>query len=371
MIVYRNPPMPGDLVLKIVDALNAAGVRFWIRGGWGVDALAGKRTRKHDDLDLIIEDKASLRAVEALEDLGFLRWYDVDSDVPLFSRIVLHDHPVAGRTVDLQPLEISAGHVDFSTGTIDGRQVPCLSLESQLATHSKYRKRRRDHTDVAILRELPPGISTPWGPSKKEAPRQSTDSTGDGASAAGHPGSGTASSSLPAIMTTPRRALRRLLRGASTVLIVPVRSVDDMRHPSALEAGMPAHVTILYPFLRTRAIDSGTERRLASIVKEMAAFDFTLSEVGRFPAVVYLAPEPAAPFIALSEAVIREWPEQQPYGGIFEEIVPHVTVAYGESTPSGVVERLPLRVRADEVWLMSRFGRRWVLSKRFGLDGSG
>jgi lincosamide nucleotidyltransferase A/C/D/E len=165
MLVYHNPPIPGELVLEILDALDAAGVRCWIRGGWGVDALAGKRTRTHEDLDLIIEDDANLRAVEALEDLGFSRWYDVDSDVPLFSRIVLHDHPVAGRAVDLQPLDISAGHVEFSTGTIENRQVACLSLQSQLTTHSNYRKRPCDRADLAVLNSLPQGPAIPSGSS--------------------------------------------------------------------------------------------------------------------------------------------------------------------------------------------------------------
>ena len=158
-LVYHSPPLPGELVLEISDALHAADVQHWIRGGWGVDALRGRQTRPHWDVDIVIDEEAKSRAIDVVERLGFTRWFEVTSDTPLLSRIVLRDHPSAGRAVDLQPLDMSATDMTFSTGTIDSRPVPCLSLASQLATHagyrnSNYRKRRRDLADVAALREL-------------------------------------------------------------------------------------------------------------------------------------------------------------------------------------------------------------------------
>jgi 2'-5' RNA ligase len=355
-LVYRNPPMPSGLVLKIADALDEAGVRYWIRGGWGVDALAGRQTRAHEDLDIVIDDHAHVRAVEAIEGLGFSRWYDVQSDVPLFSRIVLRDHPVAGRAVDLQPVEIVDGHMKFTIGTIDSRPVPCLELQMQLATHSNYRKRWRDHVDLVVLREV----------SREAASQSDGPSTGIRATEVRRPAMGRRMSA--ALAKLSRRVARRLFRGALSVLVVPVRSVDDLRDRSACEPGMPAHVTILYPFLRSRTINMEVERKLEAAMGETSEFEFVLNEVRRFSqAVVYLAPEPAAPFVALTKAVMRNWPSYEPYGGAFEEIVPHVTVAYGDETPDGVVEHLPLRVRVHEVWLMVRFGNRWVCRRRFNL----
>ena len=37
----------------LYGALSAAGVRCWVVGGWGVDALIGQRTRPHKDLDVL------------------------------------------------------------------------------------------------------------------------------------------------------------------------------------------------------------------------------------------------------------------------------------------------------------------------------
>jgi 2'-5' RNA ligase len=312
--VYRNPPMPGEVVVKVVETLQSVGVRCWISGGWGVDALAGERSRAHGDLDLAVEDKDTERAVEALAGLGYWEWYRADSEVPMFSRIVLHDHETAGRAIDLHPLELAGTHVEFDSGKIEGRAVPCLSLSLQLKTHSSYRKRWRDRSDLALLRKLG--------------------------------------------------------EGSVTTLIVPVPAADKLLQKSAREAGMPPHITIFYPFLNVRTIDAETESTLGALLAEVPAFDFGLSEIGRFPGVVYLAPDPASPFIALTEAIAERWPDHQPYGGAFEEIVPHLTVAYGAPIPGGLAEQLPLRVQASEVWLMSRVARRWTRRRAFPLGQS-
>jgi hypothetical protein len=310
-LVYRHPPTSGELALSIVDALHDADVGCWINGGWGVDALAGRRTRVHRDLDLVIDDGSMQRAVEVLEGLGYREWYRVDSDEPLFSRLVLHDHELAGRVVDLHPLDFSHEHVEFTTGEIEGRPVPCLSLASQAESHSNYHKRWRDRADLAVL--------------------------------------------------------RKLLEGSTTTLIMPVPHADDLLQKSASEAGIPAHITLLYPFLSPRTIDHEIEGTLKSLFQAVPAFDFALSEVGHFPGVVYLAPEPAAPFTALVRALVERWPDRQAYGGVHEEIIPHLTVAFGETVPRGLVERLPVSARAQEVWLMSRMAGRWVHRASFRL----
>src|SRR6266704_7013965 len=41
----------------------------------------------------------------------------------------------------------------------------------------------------------------------------------------------------------------------------------------------------------------------------------------------YLAPQPAQPLRALTAAVTETWPQTPPYGGMFDEVVPHLTVA--------------------------------------------
>ena len=57
-------------VIKFYTNLEKSGIAIWIDGGWGVDALLGKQTRLHADLDIAIEQKDLKKAVELLKNRG-------------------------------------------------------------------------------------------------------------------------------------------------------------------------------------------------------------------------------------------------------------------------------------------------------------
>src|SRR3954452_15642226 len=129
--------------------------------------------------------------------------------------------------------------------------------------------------------------------------------------------------------------LRRLPgAGGESAVVVPVPVFDAVlaglheRFGLTGPPGMPAHITVLYPFVAPRRV-AGTVVELAELASAVPAFTFTLARVGRFPGVVYAAPEPAEPFVQLTEAVARRWPSRPPYGGRFPDIVPHCTVSEG------------------------------------------
>ena len=119
--------------------------------------------------------------------------------------------------------------------------------------------------------------------------------------------------------------------------------VGDWRLRYTLDgpAGIPAHVTILFPFVEPERLDE-VEGRLAEIVAGAPAFDLVFTRTARWPEILYLEPDPADPFVALTRTIEREWPDQPPYGGTHETIVPHLTVA--ESEDSGLLDRI-----SDEV----------------------
>ena len=133
---------------------------------------------------------------------------------------------------------------------------------------------------------------------------------------------------------------------------------------------MPAHVTILYPFLAPEAITPSVEHDLESVLSPFRAFAFRLVGVDRFSGVLYLKPEPADPFRALTSAVHDRWPDHPPYGGDFKTVIPHVTVVQGSEPPNVGAEleaAAPIEAEATEVWLMVESGQAWVLRKRFQL----
>jgi len=80
--------------------------------------------------------------------------------------------------------------------------------------------------------------------------------------------------------------------------------------------------------------------------------------------VLWLAPEPAQPFVNLTSAVFAAFPDHPPYGGAFDGSAPHLTigerhlgdlvdVAALRRAEAAVRERLPLITRVDRVQLLA------------------
>src|SRR4051812_14083016 len=99
------------------------------------------------------------------------------------------------------------------------------------------------------------------------------------------------------------------------------------RWDPAAAAGVPAHVTILYPFVPPAELDRGVRAALAEITGANRPFDVRFDRVGRFPTVVYLVPDPPEPFARLTEAVQARFPDLLLYEGAFDEVIPHLTIA--------------------------------------------
>ena len=108
-------------------------------------------------------------------------------------------------------------------------------------------------------------------------------------------------------------------------------------------------------------VTAGLVRTVKDLFASQPAFDYRLDEIGRFHEgakhVLYLRPDPAARFVTLTEMCVARWPRLKPYGGAYDEVIPHLTVAEGDAEPSGLSERvgaaLPIAARADAVWLMT------------------
>lgn len=117
---------------------------------------------------------------------------------------------------------------------------------------------------------------------------------------------------------------------SAIVVRVPVPlAIERLRRrwDRAAGIGVPAHVTIVYPFVPPVELDPGVRRILAELAAEHEPFDVRFDRVGRFPTAVYAAPNPPTPFLRLTEAVAARFPAYPPYGGAFDEVIPHLTIA--------------------------------------------
>ena len=155
--------MPAARVLALLDLLDAAGVTAWVAGGWGVDALAGRQTRRHYDLDLVISDVPGdyRKVTDVLTGEAFrLAETEHNPGLPMPLRhLWQHDD---GSSVEVLPVALldppfgwpddAAPGPPFTHGTITGRPVPCLSATLQLTLHSGYSTRDIDAIDTDLLR---------------------------------------------------------------------------------------------------------------------------------------------------------------------------------------------------------------------------
>jgi len=137
--------------------------------------------------------------------------------------------------------------------------------------------------------------------------------------------------------------------------------------------GVPAHITLLYPFVPAREIDDDVVDRLAAAVSGFSPFSFVLTATGRFPGVLYLAPEPASTFAALTAALAHEFPDHPPYKGAHAHVVPHLTVADRPDAPLDLLEptvtpEAPIVARARDVCVVARNDDgRWRVTLRLAL----
>jgi len=139
--------------------------------------------------------------------------------------------------------------------------------------------------------------------------------------------------------------------------------------------GLAPHVTLLIPFA-----DSGSVplEETQAVLGGFEPFDFELTEVRRFAArdtVLWLAPEPPDPFVAVTQALVRAFPEFRPYDGAFAEIVPHLTVAIERERPvldgieRDLAAHLPIRARAEAATIVQHVDGRWQPHSTIPLGG--
>lgn len=151
---------------------------------------------------------------------------------------------------------------------------------------------------------------------------------------------------------------------SALMVAVPEAEPVVARHRDRLDEsaswGVPAHVTVLFPFLPPDRIDERVLDTLRLVAASVPAFFLKLDGLGWFgDRVLWLTPNPPDPFRQLTAAVTARFPGVQPYGGEFDEVVPHLTVGDGhppaELTAAGeqVLPHLPIHARADTLRLIT------------------
>ncbi len=319
--------MKVENVLMVVRALESRGVAFHLAGGWAVDALEGWETRTHDELTVVIDDYEHdvEKSTEALASVGFRVAARPEGDPWMPRLVVLRDS--AGRRVELAGLDV----------------------------HGVVRELRSAGADVDTHTSTEAGV---YGEGTIEGKRMPC------------------LSAVVLLLHHTRFELGPSQRESG--LFLPVPSAE--RHVGVLRqrfdpGSMPAHVTILYPFVAPESITGAVVDDLSELLGSIEPFEFTLQDIRWFDdRVMYLAPDPSASFVDLTTRISARFPGHAPYRGAFDEVVPHLTVGDGgrparmRRAGRRLQRYLPIRALSTRLWLMTPDeSGRWALRLSFPL----
>jgi len=152
--------------------------------------------------------------------------------------------------------------------------------------------------------------------------------------------------------------------GNESAIIIPIPEVEPIVGPLRLQydgtarLGVPAHITVLYPFRPVQAV-IGEIEVLRAVCGSIERFPFSFTEVRRFSATSYLCPDKSEAFVQVITKFAERWPDCKPYSGTHTDIVPHLTVADCVDVKTMVAvegslrHQLPLRCIATEIWLLT------------------
>jgi 2'-5' RNA ligase len=184
------------------------------------------------------------------------------------------------------------------------------------------------------------------------------------------------------------RGVQCVMQQMASALVVLVPEAEALvsgfraKYDPSAAVGMPAHITLLFPFLQPDEIDRSVQDKLCACFARFPRFHFSLTTIRRFqPGVLYLAPEPDAPFREITRAIWDRYPETPPYSGKYADTVPHLTVAQvdcreqldpvAEAFELAGEGKLPIHATTAEVVLMDNRSGRWQVRIRFALANSG
>ena len=167
-----------------------------------------------------------------------------------------------------------------------------------------------------------------------------------------------------------------------SVLIIEVPEAEPAvrRHRQRLDVsaplGVPAHITVLAPFMPPEAIDTAVLTQIGQLFADITRFRFQLDRTDWFgDQVLWLAPRDPAPFRALTQRVFQAFPAFPPQEGRYDDVVPHLTIGRGHplqdlrTAEDSVQAHLPIEAGVTAITLMTEqsAGGHWAKTATFGL----
>ena len=122
----------------------------------------------------------------------------------------------------------------------------------------------------------------------------------------------------------------------TALLIIPPPPIQAFCYPLREEfdkesfGRVPAHITLLYPFVPPDAVDDA-EEKLQVLCADIAPFDVSLKSYGRFETTIFLEPADPTPIVDLYKRLTEAFPDFPIYDGEHgQDLTPHLTLARGD-----------------------------------------
>ena len=170
---------------------------------------------------------------------------------------------------------------------------------------------------------------------------------------------------------------------AETALVIEVpeseNAVGELRvhYDPVCNLGMPAHITILYPFVPAPLLNADDFDVINQALSDIHRFRYVLHKVKQFPKTIYIEPEPIDRFIDMTEALVRRFPDYPPYGGAHTSIKPHLSVSTQDNKDAKLIEGAlsryfethgPISACCYELALFGNTDGRWQKLETFALS---
>jgi len=164
-----------------------------------------------------------------------------------------------------------------------------------------------------------------------------------------------------------------------SVILIPVPAAisivgkwREKYDPVALH-GVPPHITVIFPFKNPDLINDKIINLIRKFFSKVKQFQLSLVRINTFPGVVYLEPEPKEKFIDLIKGIVNIFPENPPFEGKFEKIIPHLTIGNKlqnleqakTEIYQDIISKLPIKALATEASLMESKDGEWSVKEKF------
>lgn len=149
-------------VIELYLSLRDLGIQIWIDGGWGVDALLGRQTRIHNDLDIVVQEKDLPKfrgfletreykeiKLEKADSWNFVLGDDKGHEIDVHA--VILDNKSNGIYGPAENGQMYPADSLNGSGIMDGIPVKCISSEWMVKFHSGYELKEKDFKDISSL----------------------------------------------------------------------------------------------------------------------------------------------------------------------------------------------------------------------------